>query len=158
MANPLIGLHAFLGEFAVFAFLWVFVELFNPNKDSIARVKLVSTIGIVLLILAWVVGGYYYLNEYGTNVKPLIKAGPQPWAHLIFTETKEHVFLFLPFIGFLAFTMIRSAGDNLIKERKTRHAVQLLCLMVVLIGLAMAGMGYMISTGARAALEAGVKI
>jgi hypothetical protein len=115
-------------------------------------------IGVVLLLLSWVAGGYYYLNAYGTNVKPLIKAGPQPWAHLVFTETKEHVFLFLPFLGLLAFFMIQSSGDNLLKEKKTRHAVQLLCLMVVLVGLAMAGMGYMISTGARAALEAGVTI
>lgn len=158
MADPLIGLHAFLGEFAVFAFLWVFVELFNPNKDSLARIKLISMIGVVFLFLSWVVGGYYYLNAYGSNVKPLIKAGPQPWAHLVFTETKEHIFLFLPFMGLLAFLMIQSQGDNLIKEKKTRHAIQLVCLMVVLIGLSMAGMGYMISTGARAALEAGVKI
>jgi len=112
----------------------------------------------VFLFLSWFVGGYYYLNVYGADVKPLIKAGPQPWAHLVFTETKEHVFLFLPFIGLLAYFLIHSHGENLVKERKTRHAIQLLCLMIVLIGLSMAGMGYLISTGARNALEAGVTI
>lgn len=158
MADPLIGLHAVLGEFAVFAFLWVLVELFNPNKDSLSRIKIISMIGVVFLFLSWIVGGYYYVTIYGADVKPLIKAGPQPWAHAVFTETKEHVFLLLPYLGLLAFFMIRTAGDNLLKDRKSRLAVQLICLMIVLIGLSMAGMGYLISTGARNALEVGVTI
>ena len=158
MPSPLIGAHAFLGEFAVFAFFWVFVELFNPHPDRIKRIQKIALIGFALLILSWIVGGYYYVTIYGADVKPLIKAGPQPWAHAVFTETKEHVFLLLPYLGLLAFFMIRTAGDNLLKDRKSRLAVQLICLMIVLIGLSMAGMGYLISTGARNALEAGVTI
>lgn len=158
MADLLIGAHAFLGEMAVFAFFWIFVELFNPGKNTLSRMKLISSIGMVLLLLSWVAGGYYYVSVYGPHVKPLIKAGPQVWAHSVFTETKEHVFLFLPFLGAMAFFLIHSSGDALLRDRKLRQAVQLLSLLVVLIGLAMAGMGYLISTGARNALEAGVKI
>lgn len=158
MPSPLIGAHAFLGEFAVFAFLWVFVELFNPKPESIARVQKIATIGVVLLVLSWVVGGYYYLTTYGAEVKPLIKAGPQPWAHSVFTEVKEHVFLLLPFLGLMTLQLIRFFSGSIAKERRVRVAIQVLALLIVLIGLSMAGMGYIISTGARAALEAGVTV
>ncbi len=158
MPDPLIGAHAFLGEFAVFAFFWIFVELFNPNPKHVKRLQTIAVVGVVLLILSWVAGGFYYLTAYGAAVKPLIKAGPQPWAHLVFTETKEHVFLLLPFLGMIVLGMLRFAGDSIVKDAKTRKGIQLVALLVVLIGLSMAGMGYLISTGARAALEAGVPI
>lgn len=158
MPDPLIGVHAFLGEFAVFAFFWVFVELFNPSPKRIARIQTIAAVGVVLLLLSWIAGGFYYVTIYGTNVKPLIKAGPQPWAHNLFTETKEHVFLLLPFLGMITWGMLRFAGDSIVRDAKTRKAIQILALLVVLIGLSMAGMGYIISTGARAALEAGVTL
>jgi hypothetical protein len=158
MTDPLIGVHAFLGEMAVFAFFWIFVELFNPGKKTVSRMKLLSGIGMALLLLSWVAGGYYYVTVYGSEVKPLIKAGPQAWAHSVFMETKEHVFLFLPFLGLMVFLLIHSAGDALLRDRRLRQSIQLLSLLIVLMGLAMAGMGYLISTGARNALEAGVKI
>ncbi len=158
MPDPLIGVHAFLGEFAVFAFFWVFVELFNPNPKHVKRIQTIAAIGVVLLLLSWIAGGFYYVTIYGANVKPIIKAGPQPWAHTLFTETKEHVFLLLPFLGMTALGMLRFAGDSILKDAKTRKGIQILALLVVLIGLSMAGMGYIISTGARAALEAGVTL
>jgi predicted RND superfamily exporter protein len=156
MPSPLIGFHAFLGEFAVFAFFWVFVELFNKNITNTKRIQTIAGIGVALLLLSWIVGGFYYTTIYGPTVKPVILAGPQPWAHDVFTETKEHVFLLLPFLGSMVFLMLRFVGDGLARDAKSRRAIQLLALLVVLIGLSMAGMGYMISTGARAALEAGV--
>ena len=158
MPSPLIGAHAFLGEFAVFAFFWVFVELFNPHPDRIKRIQKIALIGFALLILSWIVGGFYYTSIYGAEVKPLIKAGPQPWAHNVFTETKEHVFLFLPFLGLMVWQLLTFFGASIVKEKKVRMAIQFLALLIVLIGLSMAGMGYVISTGARAALEAGVGI
>lgn len=155
MAHPLIGLHAILGELAIFAFLWVFIELIKPEKSRIERAKIIALIGVILMFTSWFVSGYYYVNFYGPEVKPIIKEGPNPWAHSIFTETKEHVFLFLPFLSLLAFGMIMNFGDNLIRDRRMRYAVLLIAGFIVLIGLSMAGMGYIISQeGYRTALEA----
>ncbi|MEK6970450.1 MAG: hypothetical protein AABW68_02015 [archaeon] len=155
MANWLIGIHAFLGEFAVLAFLWVFIELFNPGKDTPSRLRIISGLGLLFLLLAWVVGGYYYVSTYGSEVKPIILNGPDAWAHRLITEAKEHIFLLLPFLGMLIFSMIRFEGESLRTDLKMRKAIQWLSLLVVLIGLSMAGMGYLISTGVRTALEAG---
>jgi len=156
MVHPLIGAHAALGELAVFAFLWVFVELLNPTEQRIKRAKLAASLGVLFFFLSWFLGGYYYVEFYGSDVKPIIKEGPNPWAHGIFMETKEHVFLFLPFLSLAALGFIYKSGDNLIKKRNEKIAVLLLCSLIVLMGLSMAAMGYIISTGFRIALEAGL--
>ncbi|MBI2452255.1 hypothetical protein HYV50_04245 [Candidatus Pacearchaeota archaeon] len=153
--NYLIGIHATLGELGAIGFLWIFIELLNPSKKGIKRIKLVSLVALILIILSWISAGWYYVNVYGPSVKPIIKAGPQPWAHAIFMEAKEHIFLFIPFISLLANFVIRKHGRHLINRRKTKTALMILCLFIFLLAMAMALMGYFISSGARAALEAG---
>ncbi len=154
MVQPLlVGLHAALGELGVFAFLWLLVELLNPTKERIKRAKVAAVLGTVLLFGAWLVGGFYYVNYYGPQVKPIIKEGPVPWAHAIFMETKEHVFLFLPFLSVLTTGIIIKNERELLNNKKIKLSVLLLSGSIILIALSMAGMGYIISTGARTALE-----
>ncbi len=155
MVHPLVGIHAFLGEAGIISFVWVFVEMLNPIPSTIKRAKIAALIGVILFFVSWIAGGYYYVEYYGENVKPIIKEGPQPWAHSIFTETKEHVFLFLPFLSLLVFGIIKKYEKQISKDKNIRKAVLALCGVIFLIGVLMAGMGYLISTGARTALEAG---
>tara|TARA_Y100000310_G_scaffold28141_1_gene26789 strand:- start:3489 stop:3968 length:480 start_codon:yes stop_codon:yes gene_type:complete len=156
MVNPLIGLHLSFGEIGVFAFLWVLVELIEPTKSRVKRAKIAAIIGVVFIILSWFSGGSYYLNEYGPVVKPMIKGGETPWVHSVVMETKEHVFLFLPFLAILACSLISRKQKELINgDKKTRRWIITLCILVILIGLSMAGMGYLISSAARDALTMG---
>ncbi len=157
MVHPLIGVHAAIGELGVLAFLWVFIELMNPSVKGIARCRKAAILGVVCFLTVWITGGFYYVVHYGPNVKPLILAGPQPWAHKIVMEAKEHIFLFLPFLAVSALGLISSLGNSLIKDKRSRRTVQWLSAMCVIIGMAMALMGYMISTAARLSLELGVK-
>src|SRR3989338_7951756 len=106
MVNMLVGLHAALGELGALLFLWVLIEIIEPSTKRINRAKIISVMGLILILSAWFVAGSYYTTTYGQEVKPIIKAGPEPWAHDIFTETKEHVFLFLPFLSLLATCLI----------------------------------------------------
>jgi hypothetical protein len=154
MAHPLIGIHAALGEIGIFAFLWVFVELLNPTEERIKRAKIVACIGTILIFLSWLAGGYYYVKIYGPDVKPMIKEGPQPWAHKVVMETKEHVFLLLPILSL--FTVALMKKHDLLNNSEARKSILKLCVLILLIGLSMAFMGYLISTGARTALEAKV--
>ncbi len=154
MVNPLVGIHAALGEFAILSFFWVFVEILNPTEQRIKRAKIVAALGVIFIFISWIVGGYYYVNVYGSNVKPIIKAGPSPWAHSVFMETKEHIFLFLPFLSLLTLGLIYKHQKRLINNAAARISVLMLSALIVLIGLSMIGMGYIISSGARTALEA----
>lgn len=152
----LIGIHAVLGELGALAFLWVLVELISPTEARVRRAKIVALAGVLLLCASWVAGGLNYLDLYQAAVKPVIKAGPLPWAHSVITETKEHVFLFIPFLAFAAWAMLTHYGSALAREKGARVAVVLLAALVVLMSFAMAGMGFLISSGYRSALEATV--
>ncbi len=153
--NPLIGVHAFLGELGLVCFIWVFVEMLNPTPSRLKRAKIASFLGVVLFFASWIVGGYYYSTDYGSLVKPVIKAGPQPWAHSIITEVKEHVFLFLPFLAILNYTLIIRFSSYLKdqKDERVRKAVLYLSVLILFVGALMGAMGYLISSGYRAALE-----
>jgi hypothetical protein len=158
MANPLIGVHAVLGEIGIVAFIWVFVEMLKPNPERLKRAKIAALLGVAFFFVSWIVGGYYYTEFYGSLVKPAIKEGPQPWAHLIFTETKEHMFLFLPFLSILAYALLMKFETAFKEDKnpKAKKAVLILSGVIVIIGALMALMGYLISSGFRAALEASV--
>lgn len=153
MVNPLIGIHAGLGELGALLFLWVFVELLNPTEKRIKRAQLVALLGVIFIFLSWITGGYYYVEFYGSLVKPIIKEGPTPWAHSVVTETKEHVFLFLPFLSILAYGLIGKLKTKIAKDRKLRVSILTLVGLIVLVALSMAAMGYVISSGFRSALE-----
>jgi len=154
MADPLVGLHAFLGELGIAAFLWAFIETLNPERHRIKRARIAALLGVIFLFASWIVGGYYYVNYYGINVKPLIKGGPEIWGHDIFMESKEHIFLFLPFLALLTFSLINNYERFTDKNKKIRKSVLWLCILIIILGAMMAFMGYLISSSVRAALEA----
>jgi len=149
-----LGTHAFLGEAGALAFLWVFIEMLNPSERRLYRARLAAFLGVLFLVGAWIVGGYYYVTEYGAFVKPVIKAGPIPWAHSVITETKEHVFLFLPFLAIYVWGLLKRYKDEFIQNASQRKAVLVVSILIVLLAFSMAGMGFIISSGFRAALEA----
>ena len=155
MVNPLVGAHALLGELGLASFLWVFVEMLKPTSSRLRRAKIAAFVGVVMFFASWIVGGYYYATDYGTIIKPIIKEGPQPWAHLVFMEAKEHIFLFLPFLSMFTYTLIIRYQSHLKgdKDSRARKAILFMCVLIFLIGAMMAGMGYLISNGYRAALE-----
>lgn len=156
MTHWLIGLHAALGEIGSLGFLWVFVELLNPTPLRIQRAQWVSLFGLGFLLLSWIVGGRYYLTEYAMMVKPVIKSGPTPWAHSVIMEVKEHIFLFLPFIALFVVAAISDLRRSAMDDKKARTGILMASGILFLIGMSMAGMGYVISAAYRTSIEMGV--
>lgn len=151
MVHPLVGVHAVLGEIGIFAFMWVFVELLNPTTQRLKRARIVAMLGVTFFLLSWIAGGIYYTEFYGPVVKPIIKEGPQPWAHNVVMEAKEHIFLFLPFLAIVNYLLIKNLKTQ---DNKKRKAILMLTALIIALGLLMALMGYLIATGLRSALEA----
>lgn len=150
MVHPGIGLHAVFGEVSAVLFLWTFVEAYRGiDETNVARVRRISLVAVVSLLLAWVVGGNYYLTGY-QQVKEVIVAGPQPWSHLVFMEAKEHIFLFLPVLAILH-TMALRTHDEIVGD--ARYALLVITGLLILTAFLMAGMGYLITSGFRAATE-----
>lgn len=143
-------LHPTFGVLAMIASVWVFVEALNASDTNIARLRGASVLSAILMWFAYIAGGYWYVVYYGVD-KALIKAGPWPFAHSFFMETKEHLFFMLLLLAM--FLPIAAYGD-VVKKKVTRNLVLWTSALVVLMGLAMEGAGAFISMGAKVALTA----
>ena len=156
MINPLILLHAMVAEFGLFAFLWVLVEVLNPTEARIRRARIAAGLGLACLLVAWFAGGFYYVEVYGSHVKPAIKASEVAWVHSVVMEVKEHVFLFLPVLAATTAALLIKYNNELLHNRDARVSVAMLAGLVFLLGFAIAGMGVIIAGGYRFAMEAGL--
>jgi len=143
-----------LGDLAVLLVIWTLVEVaWGPmTRGGVLRAKIASLSGLIFILASWVVAGIYYIVYYGPEIKPLIKEGPWPWAHAIFMEAKEHIFLFLPFLALLFLFLVWKYKDKLKEERGVRFAIYAVGGTVIFILGLMAICGYLISSGYRAAI------
>ena len=106
-------------------------------------------IALVSFVLSWLSGGYYYVAYYGDNIKPVIKSGDYPWAHSVFTETKEHLFLFLPFLTLMILISLYLYGDKLEKNEKLKKSFTLLSGITFFLGVFITLAGVIISGANR---------
>ena len=111
--------------------------------------KRLSLAGLVTLLFSWILAGYYYTQYYGQSVKPIIKSGQLPWAHSILMETKEHIFLFLPFLGLVLAAACLSSKSDIDKDETLRKALAKLAFVVVALGTAVTIFGVVISGAAK---------
>ncbi|WP_458208652.1 hypothetical protein [Haladaptatus sp. NG-SE-30] len=148
MPHPGIGVHAIFGELSAVLFLWTLVELYRGvDRANVVRVRRISLVALGSLAVAWIVGGNYYLTGY-QQIKDVIVSGPQPWSHEIFMEAKEHIFLFLPALALLQAGALRTRDEF---TGDARYALLVITALLILTAFAVAGMGYLISSGFRAA-------
>lgn len=146
----LVAAHIALGELGILAFFWLIVELLQgPSDVGVLRAKGAALLGTVLFFTAWLVGGVYYVVQYGSVIKPVIEQGSWPWTHSIFMETKEHIFLLLPFLSFATFVQIWQGAERLERDARLRGAVYVLAGTTLLVGALMTIMGYFVSSGFR---------
>jgi len=142
--------HPIFGVLGIILAVWVFVEALNASPTNAARTRTMATAVAVFIVIAWVLGGYWYVNDYAAD-KALILAGPYPWAHNLIMETKEHLF-FMTLV--LALLLPIVARGNLANNKSARMMVLAVAILVALSGLAVEGAGALINFGAKAALAA----
>jgi hypothetical protein len=144
-------LHPAFGVLGILAGVWVFVEGLNAREDNLRRIRNASLAAAVLIWLACLAGGYWYVVFYAAD-KAIIKAGPWPFAHSFFMETKEHLFFFLLLLS--TYLPMAAADSRLPEDRGARRLVLAVAALVVLLGLVMEGFGAIIGLGVREGLMA----
>ncbi len=146
---PAVGIlmsHVLFGVLGTLVAVALFFDVLNLSQANIKRVKRLCLVAVVLFVLSYLVGGYWYVVNYAPE-KALILAGPWPWAHTYFMEVKEHLFfmiillaLYLPMLVYNK-QLLESTGLKVI-------TLTVLGLMVVL-GLTMDGFGAIITMGSK---------
>jgi len=147
MSDIILFAHPTFGVLGIIAAVWVFVETLNASPENAARIRLAVFAVTGFIILAWVLGGFWYVNYYYAD-KAVILKGPWPWAHNLFMETKEHLF-FIPLI--LALYLPFLAWNKLSTSAGARNTVLAVTALIVLSGLAIEGAGAIINYGVKVA-------
>src|SRR3989344_652149 len=143
----LMGLHLGFAIIGIDAFLWLLGEIV-ANAGSVKHRVIAAIVGLMGYILTWIIGGYYYVKFYGPLVKPIIKAGSAPWAHLIAMEAKEHIFLFT-FPVSITILLLSRLNSGQLQSMGLRKSLIRITLIVAGLGLSLGLMGFIISAAAR---------
>jgi hypothetical protein len=151
MYDIILFAHPTFGVLGILAAVWVFVETLNARENNLARTRIVATIAAVCIVLAGVLGGYWYVRFYEPD-KALILGGPWPWAHSLLMEVKEHAF-FIMLI--LALYLPVAARDRLDSDLVARRLVLAVAALIVLSGLALEGAGAVVSSAVKLSLQTG---
>ena len=151
MTEVILMAHVLFGMLCIIAAVWLFVDVLNANEGNQTRIKTMSIAVAVLMRLAYLIGGYWYLVFYAAD-KAVILKGPWPFAHKFFMEMKEHVVIMLLLLT--TFLPI-AASNNLGRNKAARKLMLWVVGLVVLIGVAMDGSGAIISIGTKVGLMKG---
>ena len=109
--------------------------------------KKIAGWSVAFFLISWATAAYYYVVYYGGAVKPVILKGAYPWAHQIIMESKEHVFILLPFLAIalwlLTHYLEKTTDDN------AKRAGTTLAFVTLALGAIIAAAGVAISGAAR---------
>ena len=128
--------------------VWVFVETLNAREQNLRRIRNAALAVAIFMVAAWIFGGYWYLHFYPVE-KAMILKGPWPFAHNLFMETKEHLFLTTLI---LSFYLPIAARDRLPSNAAARRMVLCVAALIALSGLAIEGSGAVIDHGVKVEL------
>ncbi len=148
MLKFLLSLHVVLGLLGISCFaataLWL-----QKKELKILSLKKSSFLAAIFIVLSWISGGYYYYVYYGKNVKEVIKKGDYPWAHTVFMESKEHIFLFLPFLAIALAVIIFTRGESLSTSPNLKKQLTILAVLGLALGIFITLSGAIISGAYR---------
>lgn len=140
--------HATFGVLGTISAVWVFVETLNVREQNLPRIRTAALAVAIFMMAAWILGGYWYLHFYPAE-KAMILRGPWPFAHDVFMETKEHLFLMTLI---LSFYLPIAAWDKLASSTAARRMLLCVAALIALSGLAIEGSGAVIDHGVKVAL------
>ncbi|MBP1749070.1 MAG: putative rane protein [Deltaproteobacteria bacterium] len=141
--------HIVFGVFGILFAVALYMDVSNASETNLRRIKVLSWLVAVCVMLSYIVGGYWYVQYYGEH-RNIIKAGQWPWAHTYFMEVKEHLFFIMLILSI--YLPVAVHGGGLLAGRKARRLTQGVCLLIVLLGLFMEFSGGIIGKSITMAL------
>lgn len=150
MSEIILMAHVACGVACLLAAVWLFVDVLHASEANLIRIRRLSWAAAIFMWAAFVIAGCWYVVSYHAD-KAIILAGPWPFAHSFFMETKEHLVIMLLL---LATYLPIAAGNNLAANRDARRLMLWLTAGIALLALLVEGHGAIIATGVKMGLLA----
>ena len=140
--------HVLFGVGCMVLAVWLFADVLNANEGNLLRIRRLSWGAAGFMWLAFIIGGYWYVNSYKVD-KAIILKGSWPFAHNMVMETKEHlVIMLLLLVTYLPIV----AANNLATNKEARKLMLWVTGIIALLALVMDGEGAIIGMGVKVGL------
>jgi len=139
--------HVLFGMGCLVTAIWIFVDVLHVSAANLARIRRMCGASAVVMWLAFLCGGYWYVTFYKVD-KALILKGPWPFAHEFIMETKEHLVILLLLV--VTYLPIAASG-NLVADKGSRKLLLWATGLAALMALMMDGEGGLIALGVKMA-------
>ena len=148
MSDIILFAHPTFGVLGIIAAVWVCVEALNATEANAARIRVAALAVTICIVLAGILGGYWYVNYYAAE-KAIILKGLFALGHTFFMETKEHLF-FIPLI--LALYLPFAVRNALYANKAARNMVIAVAALIAMSGFAIEGAGALVNYGVKVAV------
>ena len=145
LATVLIA-HIVLGLIGLAGVHFAYMQLIR-RMPPYRLIEWASWSAVCMFFLSWASGAYYYVVHYGGAVKPRIVSGDAPWAHSVFMEAKEHVFILIPFLAIVFALAVRSLRAE--EKPNLKCVAQWTAALILSLGVFVAAAGILVSGGVR---------
>ncbi len=148
MNEIILMMHVLFGVMCLVGSVWLFVDVLHASPANRARMRRLSVGIAVVMWLAYLIAGYWYVVFYHVD-KAIILKGPWRFAHNFFMETKEHlVIVLLLLVTYLPL----AAANDLAANREARKLMLWVLGLIAMTALAAEGMGAIIAMGVKVSL------
>lgn len=138
--------HIVLGLIGIAAVHFAYMQLIR-KVPPYRLIEWASWAAVTAFFMSWATGAYYYVVHYGGAVKPRIVSGDASWAHTIFMEAKEHVFILIPFLAIVFALVVRSLRSE--EKPNLKYVAQWTAALILTLGVFVAASGILVSGGVR---------
>lgn len=138
MREALLFIHPTFGIFGILGALWVFVEAFRADEERLRRMKIVSVLVAVFIVLTWFSGGLWDSAYYDEDREVMAQGS---WAFVGDTmmELKEHLFVLVLLLALYLPVVVYATDPK--NPQPSRVPTMTVAGLVVLFGIAMEGAG-----------------
>jgi hypothetical protein len=147
--------HAALGVAGTLAAFWCFVETLNAAESNRLRIRLSAALACAWVFATAGMAGWQYVVRYPASKALLVASESWSWTHQIVMETKEHLFFSMVLLAL--YLPLAAARLDPVHNRDHRTLLLTVSGTIVLLGLAMEGLGGLLALGIRGALAEAIR-
>ena len=143
----LLLLHPAMGMVMMGMLVWILAQL-QHETCSYRMLKRLSVTVALLGLAIWITAGYWYVVYYPAEKMDILH-GAMPWAHTLFMETKEHLFLSVAILALYLPIVVFSEGSEGYLDLQGRKLVRTVAWSLLLLLLFIEGAGAIVAQGVK---------
>ena len=139
--------HPTIAVIIMLLIVW-FIASLTCKEINDRRIKKISLLIALLMIIIWISAGYWYVQYYSSDKAMIIKSN-WSFTHKFFMETKEHIFFIVLILSL--YLPIVALKNDIAKNQIAKKLLITIGILLLSLMLYIEGAGAIIAQGAKMA-------